>query len=293
MSAYGLAMRKNFHDGDEVRDKGLTTPEGIKRYDDIQYGPDAKWNKLDVYRPADKSGKLPVIVSFHGGGWVYGDKERYQYYCMSLAQHGFAVVNFTYRLSPEFQHPANFEDMNMVAGWIMDNADQYELDTDHIFGVGDSAGANGIGINAAILTNPEYAMLYDFTTPKGFAFRAIGTICGTYRIDLDNDEDEVTRPLIAEYLPNGGTKVEMDKLDVWKHMTVNYPPVFAASGSGDFLKIQLPHLVQNLLQYEIPFEIRFYTTEEGSLGHDFHCNVKLKEAGECADDLCRFFHKYC
>ena len=31
----------------------------------------------------------------HGGGWVYGDKQTYQYYCMSLAEKGFAVVNFS------------------------------------------------------------------------------------------------------------------------------------------------------------------------------------------------------
>ena len=38
----------------------------------------------------------PVIVSFHGGGWVYGDKNVYQFYCMELAKRGFAVVNYSY-----------------------------------------------------------------------------------------------------------------------------------------------------------------------------------------------------
>ena len=62
-----------------------------------------KWQKLDVYRQKDATGKLPVIVSVHGGGWVYGDKERYQFYCMDLAERGFAVVNFSYRLAPEYK----------------------------------------------------------------------------------------------------------------------------------------------------------------------------------------------
>ncbi|MFR5151238.1 MAG: carboxylesterase family protein [Ruminococcus sp.] len=58
--------------------------------------------ELDVYRPKQAQGEdLPVIISVHGGAWMYGDKERYQYYCMSLAQRGFAVVNFTYRLAHE------------------------------------------------------------------------------------------------------------------------------------------------------------------------------------------------
>ena len=103
MSAKSDAVRKSFKEFDDVRDAGLTTPEDIVRFDDICYGEDINWQKLDVYRPKSAVGQvLPVSVSIHGGGWVYGDKERYQYYCMSLAQHGFAVVNYTYRLAPEF-----------------------------------------------------------------------------------------------------------------------------------------------------------------------------------------------
>ena len=58
---------------DEKRNAGLTTPAGIRRVDDVFYGPDETRNFLDVYRPKDAPGKLPVIVSVHGGGWVYGD----------------------------------------------------------------------------------------------------------------------------------------------------------------------------------------------------------------------------
>ena len=76
-------MRETFNDGDEIRDEGLTTPEDVERFDGISYGPDRKWNTLDVYRPKNHSGRLPVIISFHGGGWVYGDKESCQYYCVN------------------------------------------------------------------------------------------------------------------------------------------------------------------------------------------------------------------
>lgn len=78
---------------------------------------DPRWQILDLYRLKNREGeKLPVIVivSVHGGGWSYGDKERYQYYCTSLTQRGFAIVNFTYRLEPEFKYPASLEDTNLV-----------------------------------------------------------------------------------------------------------------------------------------------------------------------------------
>ena len=286
-------MRKTFNDGDEIRDEGLTTPEDVARFDGIAYGPDEKWNTLDVYRPKNHSGKLPVIISFHGGGWVYGDKERYQYYCMNFARHGFAVVNFTYRLAPEFQHPAGLEDMNRAAEWVMNNSERYGLDTGHVFGIGDSAGANGIGLYAAILTNKDYAAQYEFTAPSGFALKGVGLLCGTYRVDLENYADEVTMSLIAEYLPNGGTVPEMEAMNLFKHITRNFPPVFAATGTGDFLRVQLHHLVKVLVDNDITFCARYYTSPERELGHDFCCNLRLKEGLECADDLCAFFRKFC
>ena len=148
MSIASSLLRWAFKRGDDKRDAGLTTPEDIRRFDDLRYGEDPKWNVLDVYRPKGAEGKLPVIVSVHGGGWVYGDKERYQYYCMSLAQQGFAVVNFTYRLAPKYKFPAQLEDTNAVFCWLMDNAETYGLDTTRVFGVGDSAGAHISGASA-------------------------------------------------------------------------------------------------------------------------------------------------
>ena len=71
-------MGRMFTKSDTVRDAGLGTPEGVHRFDDICYGEDAESQLLDVYRPKGGAGSLPVIVSVHGGGWVYGDKERYQ-----------------------------------------------------------------------------------------------------------------------------------------------------------------------------------------------------------------------
>ncbi len=107
MSKESEKLRAEFKKADDIRDAGLSTPDDIIRYDNICYGEDKKWQMLDVYRPKDKKDEiLPVIVSIHGGGWVYGDKERYQYYCMNLAERGFAVVNFTYRLAPEFKFPS-------------------------------------------------------------------------------------------------------------------------------------------------------------------------------------------
>ena len=69
--------RKDFGNTDKKRDKGQTVPGDIIRFENLVYGPDTKfpkWQLLDLYRPAakEKTEKLPVIVSVHGGAWVYG-----------------------------------------------------------------------------------------------------------------------------------------------------------------------------------------------------------------------------
>jgi len=130
------------------------------RCDDIAYGPDPKQQSLDVYRPkVAKGNKLPVIVNVHGGSWVYGNKEWYQFYCMDLAQRGFAVVNFKYRLAPKNQYPASLEDTNCVFTWVLAHAEKYGFDTKYVFAVavGDSMGAHNLGLYTAICTNPAAA----------------------------------------------------------------------------------------------------------------------------------------
>ena len=82
MSRTSERVRREWKIGDAKRDKGLTTPDDIQRFDNISYGEDLVWNLLYVYRPKKQEGKLPVIVNIHGGGWVYGNKEIYQFYGM-------------------------------------------------------------------------------------------------------------------------------------------------------------------------------------------------------------------
>ncbi|MGM9906039.1 alpha/beta hydrolase, partial [Lactobacillus sp.] len=121
-----IKLRSEFKASDDKRDEGLPTeiPE-VERINDISYGPDPKWNLLDIYLPKDRTGKVPVIISIHGGGWVYGTKETYQFYGMGLAKEGFAFVNFNYRLAPDVQFPSELDDVNRVMHWVAEHGAEY------------------------------------------------------------------------------------------------------------------------------------------------------------------------
>lgn len=287
MSIVSDMVRKSFKEGDDKRDAGLTTPKDIQRYDDIVYGENESWNVLDVYRPkAEMSRNLPVLVSVHGGGWVYGDKERYQYYCMSLAQRGFAVVNFTYRLAPEYKFPAPLEDTNAVIEWIYENAPDYGLDVEHIYMLGDSAGANILSLYTAMCTNPSYAANFEFHVPNGFVPKAIALNCGSYEVTTN---DKMTKALMADYLPKKGSKEELQLINPLHYITEKYPPVYVMTANGDFLKEQAPVMAAALEKKGVPHVLKCYGDENTELSHVFHCNMKLAEAAVCNEEECEFF----
>ena len=293
MSKASDTMRREWKINDAKRDAGLTTPDDIQRFDDIQYGPDPVQNKLDVYRPKNAEGKIPVIVSVHGGGWVYGDKELYQFYGMTLAQRGFAVVNFTYRLAPEAKFPAPLEDTNNVISWMYENQKEYGLDMEHVFMVGDSAGGHLCGLYSAICTNPEYAVNYTFKVPNGFVPQAVALNCGAYNplSEVGVLGDEQDQELMGDFLPEKGSAKERALINVTDHVTEKFPPVYLMTCVGDFCRPQAPLLETVLKKNGVYYEFKTYGTEENPLYHVFHLTMQEPEGQKCNDEECDFFRK--
>lgn len=288
MSITSFLLRRAFKRSDDKRDAGLTTPADIRRDDDILYGTDPKRQLLDVFRPKDARGKLPVIVSVHGGGWVYGDKELYQHYCMQLAQNGFAVVNFSYRLAPKFKFPASLEDTNLVFRWVLAHGAEYGIDTDHIFAVGDSAGAHILGLYCCLCTNPVYGAAFPFQAPEGFAPSAVALNCGVYEISLKGKGDP-NRRLMADLLPRKGSPEELEQISVLRHLTGDFPPSFVMTANNDFLREAAPPLAEKLRALGVPVSYHLYGDDQNPLGHVFHCNVRSEDAKRCNREECQFF----
>ena len=287
-------IRRSYGRNDNKRDAGQTTPADITRFDNILYGDDKrlkKWQLLDVYRPkaeveADGSlKKLPVIISVHGGSWVYGDKDRYQFYCMNLAQHGFAVVNFSYRLAPEARFPSSMQDTEKVFQFVEANADLYGFDTSNVFAVGDSAGGHLLSMYTAALTNKEFRKNFDFIKDKKFTLRAVCLNCGKYNL---YDDDPKIKLLIRGYMPNGGTKEELDILNSASHVTKDFPQTFVMTCEGDFLKEEAAIIKASLDAAGVQNEYHCYASVEKPLWHVFHLDLKLEEATRCNNDECNF-----
>ena len=286
MSFYSFMINRAFSASDNRRDRSLTTPDDILRFDNISYGPEL----LDVYRP--KTGdRFPVIVSVHGGGWVYGDKDRYQYYCMDLARRGFSVVNFTYRLAPKHKFPAALEDTCSAFSWVLTHADEYGFDLDNVFAVGDSAGAHLLSLFCCVCQDPSFAKELSVVPPEGFLPKAVALNCGVYQVERSKKKD-LTTHLMEDLLPEKGTDRELKAISPVFHLLPGFPPAFIMTAEGDFLIPHAAMLADKLKSLGTPVEYRYYGDPEHVLGHVFHLKIRLDEAKHCNDEECAFFRQY-
>ncbi|MGO9932713.1 MAG: alpha/beta hydrolase [Steroidobacteraceae bacterium] len=100
---------------------------------------------LRLYRPlgSSDSGVMPVLVYYHGGGFVIGDLDTHDTLCRELANRAdCAVVAVDYRLGPEQRFPAAVNDCIAATRWVRDRAAELKLDASRLAVGGDSAGGN-------------------------------------------------------------------------------------------------------------------------------------------------------
>jgi len=117
-------------------------PEPIHRLEDrVATGP-AGPIPIRIYTP-ETDGPLPMLVFFHGGGWVIGSIATHDGLCRQLANAvGCIVVSVDYRLAPEHAYPAAAEDAYAATRWVAENAGSIGGDPSRIAVGGDSAGGN-------------------------------------------------------------------------------------------------------------------------------------------------------
>ena len=117
---------------------------GVLVYKDIVYNKSSDGFKLllDLYLPVSTTKKiLPAVVFIHGGGWMMDNKTH----CQArdyLPQKDYAVACIDYRLSNVAKFPAQVYDIKAAVRWLRANANNYNIDPNHIGAWGDSAGGH-------------------------------------------------------------------------------------------------------------------------------------------------------
>lgn len=117
-------------------------PQAVKKVEDRVVNAGGVKLPIRIYTP-DGNGPLPILVFFHGGGWVVGDLESHDAPCRALANGaGCIVIAIDYRLAPEHKFPAPADDCYGATKWVVLNAASFGGDPKRIAVGGDSAGGN-------------------------------------------------------------------------------------------------------------------------------------------------------
>jgi len=117
-------------------------PEAVGEVRDIFVPGPAGSLPVRLYHPSPGQ-SLPLVVYFHGGGWVVGDLEIVDKPCRALANtSGCVVASVNYRLSPETKFPGPADDCYAATKWLADHAQAVGADARFVAVAGDSAGGN-------------------------------------------------------------------------------------------------------------------------------------------------------
>ncbi|MFO0759244.1 MAG: alpha/beta hydrolase [Byssovorax sp.] len=117
---------------------------GVRVDKDVVYHQAGKLRlRLDVYRPAERPRRAPVLLFVHGGAWVLGKKDHHGLYLMTyLAAQGWVCFGVDYRLSPRATFPDHLVDVKRAIAWVKEHAEEYGADPDFVVISGGSAGGH-------------------------------------------------------------------------------------------------------------------------------------------------------
>jgi acetyl esterase/lipase len=123
--------------------KALHVYDSYRVVPNITYLTANNWDaKLDVYQSRDAATSNPTLIYFHGGGWVAGSKEASALTFLPFLDMGWNVVNVEYRLGKVSLAPAAVQDALCALRWVYRNGKDYNVDTNRLVLMGNSAGGH-------------------------------------------------------------------------------------------------------------------------------------------------------
>jgi acetyl esterase len=129
---------------DEARLRGGSAPiQALVPFEEVAEARDVDAGGVParLYRPI--AGTPPLLIYFHGGGWVVGSVALSDNFCRALANRsGCAVLSVDYRLAPEHRYPAAADDARRATEWAATHATDLGIDASRLAVGGSSAGGN-------------------------------------------------------------------------------------------------------------------------------------------------------
>ncbi len=242
-----------------MQERGITPPPAVQQVQtqDIMIPGAAGENPARVYKPAGE-GPFPVILYFHGGGFVFADIDVYDATPRSIAaQTNAIVVSAHHRQAPEHKFPASHEDAFAAWKWIVDHAASLGGNPARIAVMGESAGAN-LAVNVAI-----YARDAGLQLPLHQAL--VYPVASNNVMSISYEENRNAKPLnkpmmlwFVDHLINEKTDLKNPLIDVVSADLHGLPPATVVTAGIDPLRSDGEKLADQLRGAGVEVEIQNY-----------------------------------
>lgn len=233
-----------------------------------------------IFTPSGK-GPFPVIVYFHGGGWVIANKQVYDAGARGLAKQANAVVvSVDYRLAPEAKFPAAWDDALAAYKWATTHARSIKGDPKQLALAGESAGGNlavatAVAARDAGLTQPKHIL-------------AVYPVAQTGSLNTPSYiENAVAKPLnrpMVEWFLDNLLRSPDDKkdtrLDLVHANLSGLPPVTIINATIDPLRSDGSQLEEALKSAGVPVDRRLYT----GVTHEFFGGAAVIQKAQQAQE---------
>lgn len=248
------------------------------------------YSKLFVGLGAEDE-KRPVILFIHGGGFVSGDLDTHEVLTRALANDNQALVlSIAYRLSPEHQFPAGFEDCYTALLWIQEHIAAYGGDVDKILVGGDSAGATLSAALVQYLRDKKesrvkvWAQLLFYPTLSPYmhsaSFKALGNdYFPTYAV-----AEFVRKMYVADFEKEAQNPYAFPLVGA----VDNLPPALIVVGSLDPLKDECKEYAAKLIKADVPVFFKEYPQVEHGFVQFFKQDVNQKQGAIALLDISTF-----
>ncbi|MEB2777929.1 alpha/beta hydrolase [Algoriphagus sp. D3-2-R+10] len=237
-------------------------PEGTVLHANLPYQNDTlKKHLLDLYLPANVSEKVPLIVFIHGGGWLSNDKYADMGYMKEtvseILESGYALASIDYRFSTQAIFPAQMLDCNAAISFLVDNADNYGIDTERMVVMGFSAGGH-LASMVGLAKNNEVDDFFIPGSNKDFSFKGVVDFYGPADLTLFPGANDANSP---EGILIGAAP--LDRPDLAKNASPvsfvdeNDPPFLIIHGEkDDLVSPRQSHLLSSWLKVKgVPNEL--------------------------------------
>ena len=207
----------------------------------ISYGEHER-NVLDVWRTTTTPSNAPVMLYFHGGSWVFGDKkDQGRPMLHEMVKRGWVVVTANYRLAPGSPMPAQIEDATRVLSWVKKNIASYGGDPQRVVVSGGSAGGH-LAALLCLTTNDETWRPKDVSGVADWSVRGCIPYYGVLEMTGDETHWNGHGKGLMHLLENRVVKQKYkdnealyESLSPMHRVTADSPPFLVIQGGNDTL----------------------------------------------------------